>query len=101
MVVEPVEGKDAYKIEITSPSGKKSTDFFDKATGLKIRSIETQEGPQGPTSSTSDYEDYRDVNGVKIPYRLKTVGLAPFPLIFEVKTVEVNKGIDDSVFQVK
>jgi len=99
--VEPVEGKDAYKIEITSASGKKSTDFFDKATGLKIRSIETQEGPQGPTSSTSDYEDYRDVNGVKIPYRLKTVGLAPFPLIFEVKSVEINKGIEDSVFQVK
>lgn len=99
--VEPVEGKDAYKIEITSASGKKSTDFFDKATGLKIRSIETQEGPQGPTSSTSDYEDYREVNGVKVPYRLKTVGLAPFPLIFEVKSVEVNKGIDDSVFQVK
>ncbi len=99
--VEPIDGKDAYKIEITAASGKKSTDFFDKATGLKIRSIEVQEGPQGPATSTSDYEDYRDVSGVKIPYRLKTVGLAPFPLVFEVKSVEINKGIDDSVFQVK
>ena len=99
--VEPVEGKDAYKLEITSSTGKKTTDFFDKATGLKIRSIEVQEGPQGPTTSTSDYEDYREVNGVKVPYRFKTVGLAPFPLVFEVKSVEINKGIDDSVFQVK
>lgn len=99
--VEPVEGKNAYKVEITTASGKKSTDFFDKTTGLKIRSIEVQEGPQGPTTATSDYEDYREVDGVKVPYRLKTVGLAPFPLLFEVESVEINKGIDDSVFKVK
>jgi len=99
--VEPVEGKNAYKVEITTASGKKSTDFFDKTTGLKIRSIEVQEGPQGPTTATSDYEDYREVEGVKVPYRLKTVGLAPFPLLFEVESVEINKGIDDSVFKVK
>jgi len=95
--VEQVEGKNAYQIEAVSSSGDKLTEFYDVATGLKIRSVQVE----GGTTVVSDYADYKEVNGVKFPHTLSISGLAPFPLKFTVQSIEVNKGIDDAVFAVE
>ena len=49
-------------------------------------------------SLTTLYSDYRLVDGVLFPFKLKqSAGPQSFDIV--VSSVEVNKGIDDSVFE--
>ncbi len=89
--IESVEGKDAYKVVITSAEGVKSTEFFEVATGFKIRIINSE--------STVDLSDYKAVGGILYPHSSKiTAG----PQVIEVKVtdVKVNNGIGDSEFKI-
>lgn len=91
---EEVDGKAAWKVEITNPAGKKSVDFYDQETGLKLKSI----SQQGQMNITSLYSDYREVNGVLFPFKMnQSVGPQSFDIL--VTSIEVNQGIDDSVFK--
>ncbi|MEZ4905242.1 MAG: hypothetical protein R2822_27560 [Spirosomataceae bacterium] len=47
---EAVNGKDAWKVELTIPEGRKWNDFFDVESGLKVkRSVEGMPGGRGGT----------------------------------------------------
>jgi len=90
--IETVNGKEAYNIELTMPSGAKSTDYYDVETGLRIRSIEEQ--------GTTDFADYKDVNGIKFPFSIaQEMGPQSFKL--QVISVEINKKLADTLFQIK
>lgn len=41
---EKVDGEPAYKIEIISPDGSKSTEYFSIESGLKLKTVTTQDG---------------------------------------------------------
>jgi zinc protease len=98
--MEKINDKDAYKVTLTMPSGKKSTQYFDVANGLLVRQITTAETPQGNFTSSIDMEDYRDVQGMKVPYKM--IQSTPMGSIeLNMSSVEINKGLDDSVFEVK
>ncbi len=97
---EVVDGREAYGIEYTLPLGEKSTDYYDKETGLKIQSVQIQKGPQGEAAVATKYSDYRVVNGVKIPYVLSQ-SMGPMVLKFEAQTAEANIPLDDSLFKVQ
>ncbi len=91
---EEVDGKAAWKVEITTPAGKKSVDFYDQKTGLKLKSV----AQQGQMSITTLYSDYREVEGVLFPFKMnQSVGPQSFDVI--TSSIEINKGIDDSVFK--
>lgn len=94
--LEMVEGKKAYAIEMTSPTGNKSTDYFDISNGLKIRSVVANNGQ----NVVNDYEDYREVEGIKFPFKTTVTGMMPIPLTMEVKSLEVNTGLDAAEFEV-
>ncbi len=93
--VENLYGKDAYKIEVISPSGKKSTEYYDVASGLKMRSMEKVEGPMGEQVSTTEYEDYRDVDGIKMPFVMSSK-----QGVLKMKEVEFNTNMSDDKFKV-
>jgi predicted Zn-dependent peptidase len=98
--VEDVNDEDAYKVIVNGPAGS-STEYYSVTSGLKLKSVEVQgEGEQVQTVTT-EYSDYRDVNGVKIPYSVKIIGMAPFPLEMKTTSVEINPVIDPSVFVVE
>jgi zinc protease len=90
---EDVDGKPAWKVQMTSPSGKTSADYYDQATGYKVKSV----AQQGQTSVTTLYADYRNVDGYMFPFKMKQ-SAGPQSFDIEVTSMEVNKGIDDSVF---
>ena len=72
---EDLNGVLCYVVQTTFVGGKVHTDFFDAATGLKLRSSQTTDGPEGKLTSSSDYGDYVEVSGVKMPMSLvQTVG---------------------------
>jgi zinc protease len=98
--IETINGKDTYKVTLTSVSGKKSTQYYDIASGLLARQITTADTPQGSFTSTLDFDDYRPVEGVKIAYKM--VQSTPMGSIELTTTkAEINKGVDDSLFEVK
>jgi hypothetical protein len=41
--IEPIQGKEYYVLEHTMPAGLKSTDYFDVATGLRYKTVDTSE----------------------------------------------------------
>ncbi|MBK7104268.1 MAG: insulinase family protein [Ignavibacteriae bacterium] len=98
--IETINGKDAYKIISTIPSGKKSTQYYDKETSLKIREVNSVTSPQGTFTQTIDLDDYRDVDGMKHPFKLAQT-LGPQSINLEVTSVKTNSGLSDSMFEVK
>ena len=67
--IEDVDGTKAYKIIVTTPGGKKSTEFYDISTSLLIRSVTSQAGPGGQEISIlNDAEDYKEVGGILFPH---------------------------------
>jgi zinc protease len=98
--VEKVNGKDAYKIEVTLPNGKNWTEYFDPDTGYKIKDSQDITVPQGTFTKVNEYSDFRNVDGVIYPFKLKqTTG--PQSLEMTVSSIKVNTGIPDSTFEFK
>jgi zinc protease len=94
--METINNKDAYRVILTYPSGRKVTTYYDVNTGFLVRTV----APQGAGVQTVDFDDYRDVQGVKYPYKMG-VGTPSGPLELITSSVEINTGIADSVFEVK
>ena len=98
MGTEKVEGEDCYAVAVTDPSGEAFTEYYSMNTGLKLQSVSTMDAQNGKVTVTAKLSDYKTVGGLKFPYKIvRSVG--PQSMNLEVKTVEVNKGIDDSVFE--
>jgi hypothetical protein len=100
MEVEDVDGKPAYKVQVTNPAGTATIEFYDVATGLKVRTVSTQETQMGPMTVSASYGDYQDVEGVKIPFSLKQQ-TGPQTMDMKVVSAELNSGISDEVFNVE
>ncbi|MGQ1889426.1 M16 family metallopeptidase [Thermophagus sp. OGC60D27] len=94
--IESINGVDAYKVVVTKPSGMKSSLFFGVEDGLKYK--EVSQTIQGTIATI--FEKYEEVNGILFPSVLKqTMGPQMFEI--QVKSVEINSGIEDSRFEVK
>lgn len=102
--IEEIDGKPAYIVEVERPDGKKSTDYYDVTTSLKVRDVSAGKGQDGsPVTITNSYEDYREVPGVgvKVPYAVTTSGAMPVSLKAVISELKVNAGVDDSIFTIK
>jgi len=95
--IEKVNGKDAYKVEVNTPNGNKSFDYFDTETGLKLQTKTTVQTPQGEFTQVQTFADYKEVDGIKFPFIISTSGMQN--LTMDIQSIEINKGIEDSVFE--
>ncbi len=93
--VETVDGKETYKMIITQPSGNSTTVFYGVEDGLKYK--EVTETPQGVVSTT--YASYQNIDGINFPMAMKQV-LGPQSFDIEITEVAINKGIEDSQFEI-
>ena len=98
--METIDGKDLYKVTLTFQSGKKSSHYFDSVTGLKNRDVNTLESPQGNFTQTTIYDDYKEINGVKFAHKY-TQSMAGQTFELTASSIELNKNIPDSQFEVK
>jgi zinc protease len=90
--VEPVEGKDAYAVEVSTPAGRKYTNYYDVASGLMVKKTTVQEGPQGSMPISTFMNDYKAFNGVQLPTKLVVdQGMMKFDIKFT--DVKVNSGL--------
>jgi zinc protease len=99
---EPLEGRNAYVLEVERPDGKKTTEYYDMGTSLKIREVSSQPGPDGnPAAVITDFSDYKEVNGVMIPHTINLTGVFPVPVKATVTEIKANAGVDEAVFKLK
>jgi hypothetical protein len=90
-----LDGKDAYEMKVTYPSGNVSTNYYEVSTGYKLRTVRVTR--QGATL-TVDYSDYRQVDGIWFPYHtINDQGQVVLDLT--VQSIKVNSGLADADFK--
>ena len=68
-----VNGHDAYQVRgVVKGTRIQEQLFFDAESGLLLRRVTYQPTPMGAMPDQIDFEDYRTVDGVKVPFVLKT-----------------------------
>lgn len=95
--IEPLNGRNVYRLKVVNPTGKTQTDFFDVSTGLKVRTVSTMEAQGQTFESIMDYEDYRDVDGIKFPFLIKQ-SVAGQMIEVRINLIDTKTEIDPSVF---
>jgi zinc protease len=92
--MEPVEGKDAYAVQVKTPAGREFVNYYDVASGLLVKKTTSQEGPQGTMSISSLVSDYKNFNGVNIPTKIvNDMGMMKIEINFS--DVKVNSGLKE------
>ena len=100
--VDQVNGESCYKLAVTDPNGKKSTDFYSTKSGLLLRSVASQEVAPGQNITvTQDFSDYKEYEGLKIASSISTSGMGPAPFVMKLNEVKVNQPIDAATFEIK
>jgi hypothetical protein len=95
--IKDVNGRDAYEIELTLPSGKKWYHYYDVESGLKVRETSTLDTPQGSFNQVVDMGDYKEIDGIKYPHKLSQQ-MGPQTIELEVTNIKVNQGISEAMF---
>lgn len=98
--IKSINGVSAYEVEVTSPSGDKTTEFYAKESGFKIRESQVVEGPTGEMTSSTDLGDYKAVDGIQFPHTMKIPLGGGMDMKAEVKTIKVNTTLPADTFKV-
>ncbi|MDP3582925.1 MAG: insulinase family protein, partial [Ignavibacteria bacterium] len=96
--IEALNGKDAYKVNIIYPSGKKSVQYYDVESGFLVKSSNTVESPQGAMNISTEFADYKDVKGTKVAHKI-IQGTPMGSIELTVSSVEYNTNPSDEMFK--
>jgi outer membrane lipoprotein-sorting protein len=96
---ESVGGRDAYVVVFDPATGSQVRNYIDAETFLPIKTVMKTDVPQlgQEVEQTTEFFDYKDVDGVKIPFRLKTSSSIQ-SITITLTNVEHNVKVDESVF---
>lgn len=88
-----VGSANAYKLNITSASGIKKTEYYDSKTGLLLKDEETRNVKQTEIVESTEYSNYKTVDDLLLPYTInKSVqtpqGSQEFSII--IKEIKIN-----------
>jgi outer membrane lipoprotein-sorting protein len=95
---EKVGTRDAFVLVFTPKTGPTNRLFFDAETFMAVRMMVKVEVPQmGELEQTSDFSDIRDVDGVKVPFSVKSSSSAQ-SFTIAITTVAHNTKVDEAQF---
>lgn len=97
LALEPLDGRDHYKVRLTPESGGDMTVWFDKQTGLQSRLALTANLNGTDTAIEVDFSDYREVAGVKLAHKVRQRVLGREQIV-TIERVEVNADIPKERF---
>lgn len=90
-----VEGTECYKLKLVEKTGKEETMYLDASNYYHIRSVEKLTANGKEQESVTNFNNYQKLpEGILFPMSIDSDG-GPMT----VKTVEINKPIDESLFK--
>lgn len=96
-----VNGKPAWKIKATLPTGDISNIYIDKASYLQVKA-DTRVAQMGMEMDVETYmTDYADFSGILMPKTITVYSNGTEMMVMMVDKVEVNKPVDDKMFTLK
>ncbi len=100
---EKYDGKDAYKIVVTTSNGDQYTEYYDMKSHYKIATVQIEEEQGQTMTQTMKYSDYKETGGgVVMPFSntiIMSAGGQSQNIESKVVDVQVNQGMDESVFK--
>jgi zinc protease len=90
---ERVNGRDVYRVDAIPEIGNPEKLYFDCETGLLSR----RDVVYGTTPVQHYFEDYRDVDGIKLPFVLRSEG--PVRVVTRLTEIKHNVPIEDARFK--
>jgi photosynthetic reaction center cytochrome c subunit len=94
---DKIGGHDVYQLIGANPGKPPMRLFFDKESGLLVRSIRYADTPLGRNPTQVDYSDYRAQDGVKVPFQW-TLARPLGRFTIQVTELQQNVPIDDAKF---
>lgn len=92
---ETVDGRRVYHLRLNDRAKRVQHLYLDVETALEAKVvIATENG-----SVSQELSDYRDVEGVKVPFSIRTVANDVQQSILTIEKVEFNVKIDDAIFR--
>ena len=95
---EDVDGKPAWKIEMTPRQGKPEVFYFDKGSLLLVRTTATVNTPLGDIPVDAAMSDYRVINGIQTPFRMTQKAMNQ-TLVMKFDKVTYNAEIPAGTFE--
>jgi hypothetical protein len=95
--VETVEGHDCYKIVLTPSEGKPLVEFYDKTSGLLVKSMTTVSSQMGEIAAEILYSDYQKDGGVLSPHRMVNRA-AQQEFVIQIQSIETNADLPKDRF---
>ena len=89
---EDVEGKPAWKVEMTPKEGKPEMFYFDKDTMMLVRTTATVATPLGEIPVEAMMGDYRVVDGIKTPFTMTEKAMSQV-IVMKFDKVQYNAPI--------
>lgn len=100
--IEQVAGADAYVLEVTKPSGKKSTEYYDVKSGFLVKESEVMKQGGMEITQATEFSDYKLVGNILIPHAMKIVASAEGgeqEFAIKLESVKVNEPISADDFK--
>jgi hypothetical protein len=101
MRIEKVDDRDAYVLRIENSATESIQLFFDVESGLLLRRVNVTNTLLGPLNVQWDFSDYRDVNGLKLPFVIRTANVASFDTTTRrFNEIKIDPTVDDRIFDI-
>ena len=97
---DTVNGKEAWKIQLTNATGKNETFYIDTKTNLLIQTRQMMEGRNNMENEViTDYSDYKDVDGLMFAQTITTegTGMGAGSMMFD--KIVINQPVDEKLYK--
>jgi outer membrane lipoprotein-sorting protein len=95
---EKVLGKPAYRVDLVTSDGDKETRYFDKKTGLLVKTSQKVNSPMGEFQSEANISDYRKVGDIQMAHRIRQTMLG-LEIEIQFSKIQPNVEIPDDRFE--
>jgi outer membrane lipoprotein-sorting protein len=92
---ETLGTKKAFHLKLTARTGVVQHYYLDTETALEVKLVTESDN----TTVEQELSDYRDVDGVKVPFLIRTMVNGVLQAEMKVEKVEFNLKIDDAMFR--
>lgn len=94
---DKVGDREVYVVSATPVGLDTETFYFDKQNGLLLRSDGNFVSPEGKTSTKTFYEDFREIDGIKQPFKIRSV-LPQFEITTNIMEIKNGVAIEEAKF---